>query len=166
VYDLAKANDWLAPGTASATASGLPAFPGLIRWQEVHAGHINHALFLSVPGGAVQRYGFVRPASDTDQAGDPQSVDTVDALPYGAHLRLKANFDTSGWTGSEAKVVAAALKQYGCFVGDTGGYFALAPDNDGWVNYNDLKQLDALKVTDFEVVAPPVGTGLMRVPGH
>jgi hypothetical protein len=165
VFDLRQANAWLPAGTASATASGLPAYPGLIRYREVNDGRISHALFFSVPAGVVQRYGFVRPASDTDQAGDPQSVDTVDALPYGAHLRLKASFDTSKWRGKEAVTVANALKEFGCYVGDTGGYFALQQSVGAW-NYYDLRQLGDLAITDFDVVSPPDGTSLMRVPGH
>ncbi len=44
----------------SADAAGLPIFPGLVRYDEVAAGAIHHALRFTVP---VSREAFVAPAS-------------------------------------------------------------------------------------------------------
>jgi len=69
------------PGGVSARGSGLPLFAGLIRPEEIDRGRIDHALAISIPGAAKER--FVQPASRTDGVGRRSSV------PEGARLRLR-----------------------------------------------------------------------------
>ena len=55
----------------SADAAGLPIFPGLVRYDEVAAGAINHALRFTVP---YTRRGFVAPATHwASSISDPNS---------------------------------------------------------------------------------------------
>ena len=138
-------------GWTSADAAGLPILPGLVRYDEVAAGRIDHAI--RVTFSRTQR-GFILPATHF-ASSDPDP--TLPAM--GMRLRLRADFDVNSLTG-QARVIAAAMQRYGLIVADNGSnwYFQGAPD-PGW-NDNDLNQLKAVPGTDFEVVdTGPVQTG-------
>jgi hypothetical protein len=127
----------------SADAAGLPVFPGLVRYDEVKAGAIHHAIRVTF---GETRQAFIHPATHFASSNTGSNVP-----PMGMRLRMKAAYDTSGFTG-QSKVVVAALKQYGFMVADNGSnwYFQGAPDpnfDDG-----DLNQLKAIPGTAFEVV--------------
>ncbi|MDO8364603.1 MAG: hypothetical protein Q7V88_17060 [Actinomycetota bacterium] len=130
-------------GWTSADAAGLPILPGLVRYDEVAAGHIDHAI--RVTFGTTQR-GFVLPATHF-----ASSVTAIDAPPMGLRLRMKAGYDISGLTG-QARVIAEAMQRYGLIVADNGSnwFFQGAPD-PGW-NDDDLNQLKGIPGTAFEVV--------------
>ena len=55
-----KSNALRPNGWTSADAAGLPIFPGLVRYEEVAAGAINHALRFTAPTSCA---GFIYPAS-------------------------------------------------------------------------------------------------------
>jgi len=143
----------------SADAAGLPIFVGLVRYDEVAAGAINHALRFTVP---VTRQAFTAPASHW-----ASSVTDSNAPPMGMRLRLKASFDISGFS-AQNQVILTALKKYGMILADNGSaiYISGAPDNR-W-NNDDLGQLKTLVGSDFEVVQmrtiysnanpPPIGS--------
>lgn len=142
-------------GWTSADAAGLPVFPGLVRYDEVAAGAINHALRFTVKQS---RPGFVSPA--THQA---PNVSNPPAAVLGMRFRLKSSFDISNYP-PQARVVLAALKKYGMIIADNGSnmYISGAPD-DRW-NNDDLRTLNKVIAADFEVVngpaAPATETGL------
>jgi len=97
-------SDGLRPdGWTSADAAGLPIFAGLVRYYEVQAGAIDHALRFTVHA---TQDAFVHPA--THQAGSSDAA----LPPMGLRVRLKANYDISHFTG-DAKVILTALKRYG-----------------------------------------------------
>jgi hypothetical protein len=116
----------------SADAAGLPIFVGLVRYDEVAAGAINHALRFTVP---VTRQAFTAPASHW-----ASSVTDSNAPPMGTRLRLKASFDTLRFS-PQNQVILTALKKYGMILADNGSaiYISGAPDNR-W-NNDDLNQL-------------------------
>jgi hypothetical protein len=132
-------------GWTSADAAGLPILPGLARYAEVTAGHIDHALRVTV---ARTRDAYVYPARH-----DASSLTDPDLPPMGLGLRLRASFDTSGFP-PQARVVLEALKRYGLVVADNGTswYVSGAPD-PRWSN-DDLHTLDRVKGSDFRVVDP------------
>jgi hypothetical protein len=142
VYDL-RANDLRPAGWTSADAAGLPIVPGLVRYEEVAAGRIDHAIRVTVPDSQNQ---YVWPArhaaSDSGDAALP---------PMGLRLRLKAGVDLSG-LAPQARVVAQAMKTYGLIVADNGSpwFISGAPD-DRWDN-DDLQSLGTLTGSDFEAV--------------
>jgi hypothetical protein len=132
-------------GWTSADAAGLPILAGLARYDEVAAGHIDHALRFTVDR---TRRAYVYPARHyASSLTDP-------ALPpMGLRLRLKASFDTSGFP-RQARAVLETLKRYGMVVADNGSswYITGAPDRR-WSN-DDLHTLGRVKGSNFEVVDP------------
>lgn len=151
-------------GQSSAVASGLSMFAGAVKYAELADGTVQHALFLIVPYHSLAQWQFVRPASSTD--GIPYRGIGSHALPYGARLRLRADFPESG-AGPQARAVLRALKSYGAIVGDTGCCYKLVFMNDlrtpNAFDYADLRALDAIEPKDWQVLQlPPAQT----VPGH
>lgn len=127
----------------SADAAGLPIFPGLVRYDEVAAGAINHAIRFTLPNTSA---GFTPPASHWAAT----STDTY-APPMGTRLRLKASFDVSGYSATN-QVILNAMKQYGLILADNGSavYITGTPD-DRW-NNDDLHLLDGATAGDFDVI--------------
>jgi len=142
VYDL-RANDLRPAGWTSADAAGLPIAAGLVRYDEVAAGGIDHAIRVTVPDS---QSSYVWPArhaaSDSGDAALP---------PMGLRLRLRGDADLSG-LGPQARVVAEAMQTYGVIVADNGSpwYLSGAPD-ERWDN-DDLQTLGTLTGADFEAV--------------
>ncbi len=143
VFDL-TANAMRPRTWTSADAAGLPILPGLVRYDEVAGGDIDHAIRITLRR-TDRRY--VWPARH--QAG----VADATAAPMGAWLRLKANVDPNRF-GPQARVVVRALQTHGAIVADNGSswYISGAPD-DRWDN-DDLHALGALHGSDFEFMNP------------
>jgi hypothetical protein len=141
VWDL-KTSSMRPAGWTSADAAGLPILPGLVRYDEVKSGVINHALRVTVP--ATQR-AYILPASHFAGRVDPKLP------PMGARLRLRADFDTSGYSG-DSLVILTALKRYGLIVADNGSSWYITGETDTRWNDDDLNQLKRVPGTAFEVV--------------
>jgi hypothetical protein len=142
VFDL-HSNALRPEGWTSADAAGLPIFPLLVRYPEVHAGQIDHALRVTVE--QTQR-GYIHPATHfASDSSDPNLP------PMGLRLRLKASFSLVGYHG-EALVVLRALKRYGLIVADNGSswYITGAPD-PRWQD-EDLNQLKNVPGSAFQAV--------------
>lgn len=138
-------------GWTSADAAGLPILPGLVRYDEVAAGRIDHAI--RVTFSRTQR-GFVLPATHF-----ASSVTDPDAPAMGTRLRLAPSFDISGFTG-QARVVARALQQYGLIVADNGSNWFFQGSTDPRWDDASLNQLKAIPGTAFDVVdTGPVRAG-------
>ena len=142
VFDL-KSNALRPAGWTSADAAGLPITPGLIRYDEVAAGEIAHAVRFTVPQ---TRNTYIWPArhyaSDLTGANYP---------PMGQRFRLKAGFDVSKFS-PPVQVILQALKRYGMILADNGSswYLSGAPD-PRWDN-DVLHQISQLQGSDFEAV--------------
>ena len=138
-----KSNKLRPLGWTSADAAGLPILPGLVRYDEVAAGAILHALRFTAPQ---TRTSFIYPARH--QAGDSNDP----ALPpMGLRVRLKASVDISGF-GPQARVVLTALKRYGMILADNGSpWYVTGAPNPHW-NDDELHELQQLHGSDFEVV--------------
>jgi hypothetical protein len=154
----------LPPGTPSAMASGLSLFAGMVRWEEVALGSIDHALNWAAPAGTVAQWSFVSPASDAE--GIPFKGSGSWRLPYGARLRLRASFDISQF-GPQSAAIARAMKRYGIYLADTASanelYNSVAMDGSNQWNASDLAALGSIHISDFDVVRlPPI----QRVPGR
>jgi hypothetical protein len=142
VFDL-RGNALRPAGWTSADAAGLPVTPGLVRYEEVAAGRIDHAIRVTVPHSQNR---YVWPARHAASSSGDAALP-----PMGLRLRLKSTVDTSRLP-TQARVIAQAMKVYGVIVADNGSawYLSGVPDNR-W-NNDALRALGALHGTDFEAV--------------
>ena len=134
-------------GLTSADAAGLSIFEGLVRYDEIISGSIQHALRFSAQKTNNNAYNghFVAPA--THAAGNLYASDNM----MGMRIRLKKDFDISGFSTTN-QIILKAMKQYGMILADNGSnmYFQGTPDAR-W-NDTDLNYLKRIPSTEFEVV--------------
>lgn len=143
VFDL-NSNAVRPAGWTSADAAGLPIFPGLVRYDEVvEQGVIRHALRFTVRH---TRRAYVSPARHW-ASFDPNPL----VPPMGMRVRLKGNFDISGFPAS-ARVILQALKTYGMLVADNGGDWFISGAPDARWNDDELNTLKQVQGSNFEVV--------------
>jgi hypothetical protein len=135
-------------GWTSADAAGLPIFPGLVRYDEVAAGHLEHAIRLTLDS---TRDAWVHPASHC--AGDSSSAA---APPMGLRLRLKASYGLGRFSGP-AKTIAEAMKRYGLIVADNGSNWYFSGSSDRRWDDDNLNQLKDIPGNAFEVVKSAAG---------
>ncbi|MGA7108301.1 MAG: Ig domain-containing protein [Terracidiphilus sp.] len=134
-------------GWTSADAAGLAIFPGLVRYDEVASGAINHAIRFTMQQTKNDANGgyYVEPASHA--AGTVYGVSNV----MGMRIRLKASFDISGYSATN-QVILTAMKKYGMILADNGSYFYFQGVPDPRWNDDDLVNLDSIQSSNFEVV--------------
>jgi hypothetical protein len=138
-------------GWTSADAAGLPILPGLVRYDEVSAGAVRHAIRVTF---SQTQHGFILPATHL-----ASSRTNPDLPPMGMRLRLSAAYDITALTG-EARVIAEAMQHYGLMVADNGSNWFFQGASDPRWNDDDLNQLKAIPGSAFEVVdTGPVRTG-------
>jgi serine/threonine-protein kinase len=139
-------------GCSSADAAGLPMAPLLFDADEVAAGEIAHAIRFILPNARIRHRTCVAPASHaTSAASGPAS-----APPYGARLRLRADYPLDTLPNQASRVVARALQRYGMILAD-GGNIALTARSDRftaakWADLLDPHDLGAIAIGDFEMV--------------
>lgn len=154
VWDLTAAYDPVLRGDCctSADAAGLPIAAHTFTADEVAAGEIKHAIRFVLPNSLIRERIYVRPATHST----PATSGPGDAPPYGARLRLSADFDTSRLNAA-ARVVAVALQRYGMILSD-GGNLTFTAANDRFTEHKWVDvglgpdDLTPLEWTDFEVV--------------
>ncbi len=142
IWDL-RSNALRPAGWTSADAAGLPILPGLVRYDEVAAGAILHALRFTAPRTARS---YIYPARH--QAGCTLSNCLA---PMGLRVRLKASVDISGF-GPQARAILTALKRYGMLLADNGSPWYLTGAPDARWNDDDLHALQTLHGSDFEAL--------------
>ena len=130
-------------GWTAADAAGLPILPGLVRYEEVAAGAINHALRFTVNCSADY---YLWPARHIAPSGS-----CANPVPFGARFRLKANYDISGFS-PHAQIILQAMKTYGIVNADNGSpWFVSGAPDENWDN-DVLHELDVLSGSNFEAV--------------
>ena len=176
-------------GRASdATAARFGNLAGIIRAQELEAGSINHALFMTIKCDSAS---WVYPAMKPGRACSSIGESHPNAPPMGARFQLNM---TDAEINAMAvptwkKTIFRAMARYGMYFGDTGGgnwgiqvesdttytsfgraakFLAFAQSN-GWTPYADAAVGRTVYVGDFQrdidwgsklrVVAPCVGAG-------
>ena len=151
-------------GCTSADAAGFPMAPLIFGPDEVYAamqvsnGDLGHAIRFVMPNSRMRRGYYVHPASHN---GAPSSS-SANAIPYGARLRLKSNFNIAGFSPA-AQVILRTLKKYGMFLSDGGnvpltaddGLFATHKWTDPDINI-DSHSLFGVALSNFDVM--PLGT--------
>ena len=146
------------PGWTSADAAGLPILPGLLRYDEVAAGHVDHAIRFTTN---VTNQAFVWPARH--QAG---SVTNSSYPPMGARFRLRASFSLTGYS-AQAQVVLRAMKTYGLILADNGSPWYFQGTSDTRWQVGIIEQLGRVPASAFEAVdesslAAGTNTGQVR----
>ncbi|MDT4994914.1 MAG: hypothetical protein QOH97_4806 [Actinoplanes sp.] len=142
VFDL-RSNALRPAGWTSADAAGLSILAGLVRYDEVAKGRVDHAIRITVQRS---QNAYIWPARHAASSPIDRSLP-----PMGLRLRLKAGVPISGLP-RQARIIAQAMKTYGVIVADNGSsWFFTGTSDDRW----DNEQLDALKTltgADFEAV--------------
>ena len=150
-FDL-NANAPLRPtGWTSADAAGLPIFPGLVRWEEVAAGEIAHAIRFTAAQiwgreGGTNQAKYLWPARHWSGSSTVAS-----RPPMGARFRLKASFEIGGFSAL-TQVILRAFKKYGLVLADAGSNWFFSGVSD--VNWPDsvLDELKSIQGHNFEAV--------------
>lgn len=143
VYTLTLNSPLRPDGWTSADAAGLPMLPGLIRYDEVAAGEIDHAIRFTAP--QTQQY-HVWPARH-----DASNLTGSQYPPMGQRFRLRADYDISGFS-PQVQVILRAMKKYGLILADNGSSWYISGAPDGRWNNDMLHQLDAVVGSDFVAV--------------
>jgi hypothetical protein len=130
-------------GWTSADAAGLPIFPGLVRYDEVASGYIDHAIRFTAPQ---TRSAHVWPARH-----DASSSSNLALPAMGQRFRLSAQFNISGFS-PQVQVILQAFKEYGIILADNGSpwYISGSPD-PRWDN-DLLRELKTIPGSAFEAV--------------
>jgi hypothetical protein len=158
LYELYRAfpgtgGDWIADSTAfwdlgsdglrsegatSADAAGLPILPGLVRYEEVAAGEVAHAIRATF---SRTRRGYIHPATHYASSSCGRRLP-----PMGLRLRMKASYYSEHLSdfpaGEQARPIFEALRRYGMIVADNGSnWFFTGASSALW----DDEELEPLK---------------------
>jgi hypothetical protein len=128
----------------SADAAGLPMLPGLVRYEEVQTGVINHALRFTCVN---TRKAHIWPARH-----DASTSTSLSRPPMGQRFRLKSTFVIASTLPQEAKVILTAMKKYGIILADNGSnWYISGVPNPLW-NDSNLAAINTVHGSDFEAV--------------
>jgi hypothetical protein len=130
-------------GWTSADAGGLPIFPGLVRWDEVQAGSITHAIRFTAQQSDQS---FLWPARH--QAGTAANPSLP---PMGARFRLKAGYDISHFS-TQAQVVLRAMQHYGLILADNGSNWFFSGSEDASWPDSLLSELKTVPAAQFDAI--------------
>lgn len=133
-------------GWTSADAAGLPMLPLLLKADEADAGVIRHALRMTLRNGVMTHH-YLWPASH--EAGLSNEAN----IPFGALLRLRADFVIpDNWT-TQARAIAQAMKTYGVYVADNGSdFFVQGEPNARWQDSTVSQLQGGLTLDRFDFV--------------
>jgi len=143
-------------GWTSGDAAGLPIVPGLVRFDEVKAGAVKHAIRFTMVNTL---HAYVHPATHAAGKTSPSTLP-----PMGLRLRLKSSVAIDGYS-KEARAILQAMKTYGIILADNGSdWFFSGEMHDGWPAIFDgiATAFGNVHGSDFEIVdtGPTVTTGL------
>jgi hypothetical protein len=132
-------------GWTSADAAGLPILPGLVNYDEVRSGQIDHAIRFTADTTSTH---FIWPARH--EAGS--SANTA-YPPMGARFRLRAAFHLPASQCFRAcQVVIKAMKTYGLILADNGSNWYFQGATDSRWTYTMVDQLKAIPAREFQAV--------------
>jgi len=153
VYSAAKfdlnSNALRPAGWTSADAAGLAIFPGLVRWDEIAAGEIAHAIRFTADniwGRSNGQPEYLWPA----RHWSGNSTDST-RPPMGARFRLKASFDISHFSAN-TQVILRAFKKYGIVLADAGSNWYFQGVSDTRFPDSMFDELKSIAGSNFEAV--------------
>jgi serine/threonine-protein kinase len=132
-------------GCNGADAGDMPIAPMLLTAEELEAREVKHALRFTISNNRIRSGVYVHPAT---HIGGPSGG--ADTLPYGARLRLRADYDLPSLPSDAARAVAKALQTYGMFLADGGNIFVSATTSASEQLSNSA--IGALTPKDFEMI--------------
>ncbi len=150
-------------GWTSADAAGLPILPGLVNYDEVMSGHIDHAIRFTAQTTSSS---YIWPARH--EAG---STSSLSYPPMGARFRLRAGFTLPrSRCARPCQVVIRAMKTYGLILADNGSNWYFGGTTDRRWTYtmvDQLKQIpaDAFQAVDESCLMLGRNSGQARQPG-
>ena len=131
-------------GWTSADAAGLPILPGLLRWPELKAGAVRHAIRFTTD---VTSRHHIWPARH-----DAGSQDSIAAYPpMGARFRLKASYSMAGADLYTRRVINA-MKHYGLVLADNGSPWFFQGQRDSHWPPALIEALKRIPASAFEAV--------------
>ncbi len=143
-------------GWTSADAAGLPLLPGLVRYGEVHRGHVRHAIRTSFEK---TRRAYIRPATHY-----ASSRCAAHLPPMGLRLRLRQAYFRANLgrfpRGSQSRVIFNALYHYGIInagnAAEGNNWFITGASSRRWKD-RDLNRLKTVPGRAFVVVRSRAG---------
>ena len=136
-------NDLRPSGWTSGDAAGLPMTPGILRYDEVASGQVNHALRFTAP--RTQRL-FIWPARHY-----ASSITDPNYPPMGQRFRLKAGFDISSYS-HRMQVILRTMQQYGVILADNGLAWEMQFELDSRWDRSELDVLRTIAGANLEAV--------------
>jgi hypothetical protein len=138
-------SDTLRPaGWTSADAAGLPILPGLVNYDEVTSGTMDHAIRFTAQ---CTQQSYLWPARH--EAGQ----DNTDCPPMGARFRLNADFSLPAAScAAMCQTVLTTMKTYGLILADNGSnWFFQGVADTRWTD-TEVDQLKAIPASQFVAV--------------
>jgi hypothetical protein len=131
-------------GHTSADAAGLPILAGLVSYNEVASGAMDHAIRFTAQ---CTQTSYLWPARH--EAGHANSS----CPPMGARFRLNASFSLPASSCSAfCQTVLATMKTYGLILADNGSNWYFQGTADTRWTYNDVDQLKQIPASQFVAV--------------
>ncbi len=132
-------------GWTSGDAAGFPILPLLARVDEANSGEVKHAIRVTFRSSVMAR-SYVWPARH--QAGQSGG-----SIPFGAILRLRADFAIpANWT-TQARAIATAMKRYGLYVADNGSDMYIQGEPSAQWQEDTWDQLQSIALSQFDFVS-------------
>jgi hypothetical protein len=138
-------SDALRPaGWTSADAAGLPILPGLVDYDEVSSGSMDHAIRFTAQ---CTQQAYIWPARH--QAGQ----DNSSCPPMGARFRLSASFTLPpSQCAAMCQTVITTMKDYGLILADNGSNWYFQGTSDTRWTYTQVDQLEQIPASAFVAV--------------
>ncbi|HEU5037635.1 MAG TPA: hypothetical protein VFT70_11565 [Nocardioides sp.] len=155
-----RSNGLRPDGWTSADAAGLPILPGLLRWSEVRAGRVDHAIRFTTDVTSTHHLWPAR--HDAGSRSSPAYP------PMGARFRLRAGFSTRGYS-AYAVAVIRAMKRYGLVLADNGSpWFFQGEQNAHWPArlVEELKTIPASEFVAVDTSSLQVSADSAEVASH
>ena len=139
------ASDALRPaGWTSADAAGLPVLPGLVQFDQVAAGSMDHAIRFTA---ACSQQAYLWPARH--QAGQANTS----CPPMGARFRLSASYALPASScAADCQTVLTTLRTYGMILADNGSNWFFQGTADRRWTATQMSQLKQVPASAFEAV--------------
>ena len=138
-------SDALRPaGWTSADAAGLPILPGLVNYDEVSSGSMDHALRVTA---ACTQQSYLWPARHQAGQADPSCP------PMGARFRLDPSFSLpASQCAAMCQTVVETMKTYGLIVADNGSNWFFQGTADPRWTAGEVDQLKQIPASAFVAV--------------